>query len=194
MRERAERLELSYAPLNDATFEEQIVAGHIEAMRHRGVPDWLGQIALALRKLGPSVAGGVRLLTVTPPSRCVPVQHTRDVVDCEISRFPCKGRLHMPRFSTVPGRIGTRAGAPNPCCLPTVSYRASRTDLIRHRCAGPRDRACPDQNGVERVRQARRGGGRQGRAGRLQCAHAAKQQWCSHLRQWCCLTPRAGWS
>jgi len=34
------------------------------------------------------------------------------LIDREISRFPYKERPHMPRSSTAPGRMDTRAGVP----------------------------------------------------------------------------------
>jgi hypothetical protein len=46
----------------------------------------------------------------------------------EISRFPCKERLHMPGSPTAPGRPGARAGAPD-----RIAFR----DLNR---VGTRDR------------------------------------------------------
>ena len=47
------------------------------------------------------------------PSRCGPgsTQYAL-LVDREISRFPCKERLHMPGSPTTPGRSGARDGAP----------------------------------------------------------------------------------
>jgi len=88
-----------------------------------GPRPWLrrlrGRLPSFVRRL-PSYYGGVRLLTVVHhrlrllafPMRTNTARVQSLLVGRETSRFPRKERLHMPRSSTTPGRMGTRVGVP----------------------------------------------------------------------------------
>jgi len=48
----------------------------------------------------------------------------------EISRFPCKERLHMPRSTTAPGRSGTRLSVPDHVAFHRVKSVGTRDDVL----------------------------------------------------------------